>query len=156
MEAIYSNKYSVVISFNMWLISYFLIIAYYIHECHLFYFIAILYLYKYLFNVVSRTKLLCSNEDTIWVRSRNCACLVTWFCYQMIAKPGNNTATVSWPDPYFPNQLFIYVCLFCFMWLSEVAVHIYIFIFVTCYYIFVILFEEYLFTMRYYLISIVG
>ena len=28
----------------------------------------------------------------IWVRSRNCGCLVTWFCYQMIAKPGNKTA----------------------------------------------------------------
>ena len=37
----------------------------------------------------------------IWVRSRICGCLVTWFCYQFIAKPGNKTATVSWPDPYF-------------------------------------------------------
>ena len=36
----------------------------------------------------------------IWVRSRKCGCLVTWFCYQLIAKPGNKTATVSWPDPY--------------------------------------------------------
>ena len=36
----------------------------------------------------------------IWFRSRNCGCLVTWFCYQMIAKPGNKTATVPWPDPY--------------------------------------------------------
>ena len=34
-----------------------------------------------------------------WVRLRNCGCLVTWFCYQLIAKPGNKTATVSWPDP---------------------------------------------------------
>ena len=34
-----------------------------------------------------------------WARSRNCGCLVTWFCYQMIAKPGNKTATVPWPDP---------------------------------------------------------
>ena len=39
------------------------------------------------------------SKDT-WVRSRNCGCLVTWFCYQLIAKPGNKTATVSWPDPY--------------------------------------------------------
>ena len=41
----------------------------------------------------------------IWVRSRNCGCLVTWFCYQLIAKPGNKTATVLWPDPYYfePN-----------------------------------------------------
>ena len=36
----------------------------------------------------------------LWVRSWNCGCLVTWFCYQLIAKPGNKTATVSWPDPY--------------------------------------------------------
>ena len=36
----------------------------------------------------------------IWVRSQNCSCLVTWFYYQLIAKPGNNTAAVSWPDPY--------------------------------------------------------
>ena len=36
----------------------------------------------------------------IWVRSRNCGCLVTWFCYQLIAKPGNKTAVVSRPDPY--------------------------------------------------------
>ena len=36
----------------------------------------------------------------IWVRSRRCSCLVTWFCYQMIAKPSNKTATPSWPDPY--------------------------------------------------------
>ena len=35
----------------------------------------------------------------MWVRSRNCGCLVTWFCYRLIAKPGNKTATVSWPDP---------------------------------------------------------
>ena len=35
----------------------------------------------------------------IWVRSRRCGCLVTWFCYQMIAKPGNKTAAPSWPDP---------------------------------------------------------
>ena len=36
----------------------------------------------------------------IWVRSRDCGCLVTWFCYQLIAKPGNKTATVSWLYPY--------------------------------------------------------
>ena len=36
----------------------------------------------------------------IWVRSWNCGFLVTWFCYQLIAKPGNKTATVSWTDPY--------------------------------------------------------
>ena len=39
-------------------------------------------------------------ENRIWVRSWNCGCLVTWFCYQLIAKPGNKTAKVSWPDPY--------------------------------------------------------
>ena len=40
------------------------------------------------------------NLNTIWFRSWNCGCLVTWFCYQLIAKPGNKTATVLWPDPY--------------------------------------------------------
>ena len=40
-------------------------------------------------------------EGKIWVSSWRCACLVTWFCYQMIAKPGNNTGPPSsWPDPY--------------------------------------------------------
>ena len=33
-------------------------------------------------------------------RSQRCACLVTWFCYQMIAKPGNKTGPPLWPDPY--------------------------------------------------------
>ena len=41
-----------------------------------------------------------SVHGLIWVRSGNCGCLFTWFCYQLIAKPGNKTATVSWPDPY--------------------------------------------------------
>ena len=36
----------------------------------------------------------------IWVRSQNCGCLVIWFCYQLITKPGNKTAIVPWPDPY--------------------------------------------------------
>ena len=60
----------------------------------------------------------------IWVRSRNCGCLVTWFCYQLIAKPGSKTAAVSWPDPYInrfvqetkpaPQNIFcasVYVCI---------------------------------------------
>ena len=33
----------------------------------------------------------------IWVGLRSCGCLVTWFWYQMIAKPGNKTATPPWP-----------------------------------------------------------
>ena len=36
----------------------------------------------------------------IWVRSGRCGCLVTWFCYQLIAKPGHKRASVLWPDPY--------------------------------------------------------
>ena len=27
-------------------------------------------------------------------------CLVTWFCYHLIAKPGNKTGAPSWPDQY--------------------------------------------------------
>ena len=41
----------------------------------------------------------CSSK-WIWVRSRRCGCLVTWFGFQWIAKPGNMTAAPSWPDPY--------------------------------------------------------
>ena len=33
----------------------------------------------------------------IWVRSSRCGCLVTWFCYHLIAKPGNKTGAPSWP-----------------------------------------------------------
>ena len=40
----------------------------------------------------------------IWLRSRSCGCLVTLFCYQLIAKPGNKTAAVLWPDPLIWNQ----------------------------------------------------
>ena len=31
---------------------------------------------------------------------RRCGCLVTWFCYQLIAKPGNETTALPGPDPY--------------------------------------------------------
>ena len=50
-----------------------------------------------------------TNIIQTWVRSRSCGCLVTWFCYQMIAKPGNKTAAHSWPDPY--NEAWL-----CFFW----------------------------------------
>ena len=30
---------------------------------------------------------------------------INWFCYQLIAKPGNKTATVPWPDPYIVDLL---------------------------------------------------
>ena len=39
-------------------------------------------------------------EECIWVRSRRCGFRVTWFCYQLIAKPGNTTAAPPCPDPY--------------------------------------------------------
>ena len=38
-------------------------------------------------------------KNSRWVRSRRCGCLVTWFCYHLIAKSGNKTAAPSWPDP---------------------------------------------------------
>ena len=42
-----------------------------------------------------------SKEPThILVRLWRCGCLVTWFCYQLIVKPGNKTAAPSWLDPY--------------------------------------------------------
>ena len=37
---------------------------------------------------------------TLWLRSRRCGCHVTWFCYHLIAKPGNKTATPSWSVPF--------------------------------------------------------
>ena len=40
---------------------------------------------------------------SIWVRSRRFACLVTWFCYHLIAKPGNKTGEPPWPDAYVVN-----------------------------------------------------
>ena len=52
----------------------------------------------------------------IWVRSRNCGCLVTWFCYQLIAKPGNKTATPSWPDPYILSVINVKDC-YTYLWL---------------------------------------
>ena len=54
----------------------------------------------------------------IWVRSRRCGCLFTWFCYQMIAKPGNMTGTPLWLDPYAVYYLtikFVDVCDMLFM-----------------------------------------
>ena len=36
----------------------------------------------------------------IWVGSLSCGCLVAWFCYQLMATPGNRAAAVSLPDPY--------------------------------------------------------
>ena len=56
------------------------------------------------------------SDICIWVRSRNFGCLVTWFCYQLIAKPGNKTATVSWPDPYI-YILCEYALLFLYLYL---------------------------------------
>ena len=34
------------------------------------------------------------------VGSWRCDCHVTWFCYQLIAKPGNKTVASPWPDPW--------------------------------------------------------
>ena len=44
--------------------------------------------------------LLQSTWISIWVWSRRGTCLVTWFCYQKIAKPGNKTGPPSWPYPH--------------------------------------------------------
>ena len=45
--------------------------------------------------------------NAIWVMSRRCGCLVTWFCYQLIAKPGNKTAPPLWPYPYCISQGYV-------------------------------------------------
>ena len=61
----------------------------------------------------------------IWVMSRNWGCLVTWFCYQLIAKPGNKTATVSWPDPYEQINCYYdrYIILDTFFHLNVLVFH---------------------------------
>ena len=41
----------------------------------------------------------------IWARSQRCGCLVTWFCYQLIAKPTKKIAALLWPDPYSPVNI---------------------------------------------------
>ena len=40
------------------------------------------------------------------IRPWRCSCLVTWFCYHLIAKPGNKTASPSWPDSYYNGYTF--------------------------------------------------
>ena len=50
-------------------------------------------------------------------RSWNCGCLVTWFCYQLIAKPGNKTAAVFFTWPMFPfNNTYIYYIQYVSVW----------------------------------------
>ena len=66
-------------------------------------------------------RMLCTLYKNIWVRSRNCGCLVTWFCYQLIAKPGNKTAAVSWPDPYVLSWWTIYALNSYFCVISLIA-----------------------------------
>ena len=44
----------------------------------------------YVYNRLFRRRSSGPNRRTcIWVRSWRCGCLVTWFCYRMIANPGN-------------------------------------------------------------------
>ena len=50
------------------------------------------------------TIVICVFQWKLQIRSRNCDCLVTRLCYQLIAKPGNKTAAVSWPDPYIQHM----------------------------------------------------
>ena len=49
---------------------------------------------------------------TIWVRSRKWGCLVTWFCYHMIAKLGNKTAAPLWLNPHKTMQDML-ICQLC-------------------------------------------
>ena len=42
-------------------------------------------------------------EYAHWIRLWRCGCLITWFCYQLIAKPGNETAAPPWPAPPWPD-----------------------------------------------------
>ena len=53
------------------------------------------------------------NGKYIWVRLWRCSCLATWFCFQVIAKPGNKTAASLWPDwsfnGYLQNCVYFYL-----------------------------------------------
>ena len=50
----------------------------------------------------------------LWVKNmgRVTELRLSWFCYQLIAKPGNKTATVPWPDPYDLYFIFTIATLF--------------------------------------------
>ena len=51
------------------------------------------------------------HSQVIWIRSLRCVCLVNWFCYQLIAKPGNKTDTLPWPDPLYCTQIKIHMVM---------------------------------------------
>ena len=57
-------------------------------------------------NVIMTLNMLRRRFDVIMTLLLRCvplgrsSCLVTWFCYQLTANPGNKTATFSWPDPH--------------------------------------------------------
>ena len=48
--------------------------------------------------IVSETAYIIMIMIMIRVGSWWCGWLVTWFCYQLIAKPGNKTAALPWPE----------------------------------------------------------
>ena len=41
-----------------------------------------------------------SHNTSLYGSGHESVAVVTWFCYHLIAKPGNKTAAPSWPDPY--------------------------------------------------------
>ena len=59
------------------------------------------YLQKHTHHYIARNRLWCSStvNKTYGSGHETVAVLLPGF-YQLIAKPGNKTATVSWPDPY--------------------------------------------------------
>ena len=50
----------------------------------------------------------------IWDGSWRCGFLVSWFYYQLIAQPGNKTATLPWPVLHQPMQC----CDLQWMWIN--------------------------------------
>ena len=67
-----------------------------------------------------------------WVRTRNCGCLVTWFCYHLIAKPGNKTDAVSWPDPNTPERYPIIFSWFTFRGWKQRSPPVWCFVLTLC------------------------
>ena len=58
----------------------------------------------------------------IWVKSRRLGCLVTCFCYHLIAKPGNKTAAPLWPCITRPQWVFFF--FFFLLGLNELRPHL--------------------------------
>ena len=61
-----------------------------------------------------RAELILENTN-IWVESWKCGCIVTWFCYQLIAKPGNKR------QPQYHDLIFLHFLSFLSIEMAQVV-----------------------------------